>query len=73
MGKLSFLESVAYCPITSGFASSPLLTHPSPYIWLTMLGVRLPIRCIRRGQGLIPDDQYVLGILLLGRLREDVA
>jgi hypothetical protein len=45
-------------------------TDSSPDIRLTMLGVRLPVLYVLRRQCLIPDDQQVLGVLLLGGLGE---
>jgi hypothetical protein len=35
-----------------------------------MLPVGFPVLRVRRGQRLIPDDQEILGVLFLRRLRE---
>jgi hypothetical protein len=48
--------------------SSP--PHPSAYIRLTMLRMRLSVLRVLRGQSGIANDQQVLGVPLLGGLRE---
>jgi hypothetical protein len=40
------------------------------HLGLTMLRMRLPVLRVLHGQCGIPNDQQVLGVLLLGRLRE---
>src|SRR5215211_2039247 len=58
-------SSRPWAPITRVSSS-----HPSPDIRLTMLAMRLPVLGILCREGLVLDDQQVLRILGLGRLRE---
>jgi hypothetical protein len=69
--NISFWDNVPPAPTTHNPASPSApasLAHPSAHIGLIMLRMHLPVLRVLRGQCLVPGDQHMLSVLLLGGL-----